>query len=235
MSYISPGFPASGGDSAPLVVEPSGRIDVLYQGYQITNTTTYAMSPAYSYFTSSTDQGSTWSTPVRVGAAAGTMSLAEWWIDGDIAMDTAGNLYATWDTQGTASDGSPIDTGWLSFSTDHGAHWSAPVQAPADQLNVPHIMEVTGGGSGVAYAGWLSDSDPRGYAQYLRAFSVTRGWLSAPVRVSAQFGDPSVWPGDTFGISTVAPGQVALSWGSATAATGKKSEIFAAPVGTAIP
>jgi hypothetical protein len=32
MSHISPGFPASGGDSAPLVVEPDGRIDVLYQG-----------------------------------------------------------------------------------------------------------------------------------------------------------------------------------------------------------
>ena len=37
MSYISPGFPASGGDSAPLVAEPDGRIDVLYQGYQVTN------------------------------------------------------------------------------------------------------------------------------------------------------------------------------------------------------
>ncbi len=98
MSDISPGFPASGGDSAPIVVEPGGRIDALYQGYQITNTTTYAMNPAYSYFTSSTDQGSTWSTPVRVGGQNGTMSLAEWWIDGDIALDAGGNLYATWDT-----------------------------------------------------------------------------------------------------------------------------------------
>lgn len=46
MSYISPGFPASGGDSAPLVVEPDGRIDVLYQGYQVTSTTSYTLSPA---------------------------------------------------------------------------------------------------------------------------------------------------------------------------------------------
>ena len=38
MSDISPGFPASGGDSSPLVVEPDGRIDVLYQGYQVTPT-----------------------------------------------------------------------------------------------------------------------------------------------------------------------------------------------------
>jgi hypothetical protein len=231
MSDISPGFPASGGDSAPIVVEPSGRVDVLYQGYQITNTTTYAMNPAYSYFTSSADQGSTWSTPVRVGGQDGTMSLAEWWIDGDIALDAGGNLYATWDTQGMNADGTPSDIGWLAYSSDHGKHWSAPLQAPTDQLSVPHIMEVAGGDPGIAYVGWLSDSNPQGYAQYLRAFSITRGWLSAPVQVSSQFGDPSVWPGDTFGISALAPGQLVLSWGSATPATGKKSEIFAAGVG----
>jgi hypothetical protein len=230
MSDISPGFPASGGDSAPLAVEPDGRIDVLYQGYQITNTTTYTMNPAYSYFTSSIDQGRTWSTPVAVGRQEGTMSLAEWWIDGDIAIDAGGNLYATWDTQGTNPDGSPNDIGWLSFSTDHGERWSTPVQVPADNLNVAHITQVAGGAPGIAYVGWLSDSDPAGYAQYLRAFSVTRGWLSAPIRVSGQFGDPSVWPGDTFGISTPVPGQVVLSWGSATADTGKKSEIFTVAV-----
>jgi hypothetical protein len=95
MSDISPRFPASGGDSAPLVVEPDGRIDVLYQGYQVTNTTSYTLNPAYSYFTSSSDGGATWSTPVPVGPQAGTMSLAELWIDGDIGIDAAGNLYAT--------------------------------------------------------------------------------------------------------------------------------------------
>src|SRR2546430_15238622 len=104
MSYISPGFPASGGDSAPLVVEPNGRIDVLYQGYHITDTTTYAMDPAYEYFTASTDGGANWSKPVKLGPGNGTMSLAEWWIDGDIGMDSAGNLYAVWDTQGSGSD-----------------------------------------------------------------------------------------------------------------------------------
>lgn len=231
MYPISPGFPASGGDSAPLVIAPDGRIDVLYQGYQITDTTTYAMNPAYSYFTSSTDQGKTWSAPTKVGPQGGTMSLAEWWIDGDIGIDTAGNLYATWDTQGTRSDGSAEDTGWLSYSTDSGAHWSAPLQAPADTLNVPHIMEVTGAGDGIADVAWLSDSNPNGYAEYLRAFSVNTGWLSPPVVVSTQFGDTSVWPGDTFGISTLSRDRIAISWGSATPTSQKKSEIWATAVG----
>src|SRR5438270_8360848 len=105
MSYVSPGFPHSGGDSAPLVIEPDGRIDVLYQGYRITNTSTDAMSPAVQYFTASGNGGKTWSSPVAVAPQAGTMSLSEWWIDGDIGRDAAGNLYAVWDTQGANSDG----------------------------------------------------------------------------------------------------------------------------------
>jgi hypothetical protein len=224
MSHISPGFPASGGDSAPLVVEPDGRIDVLYQGYQVTNTTSYTLNPADSYFSSSSDGG------------AGTMSLAEWWIDGDIGIDAAGNLYATWDTQGTNSDGSANDIGWLSFSIDGGARWSAPVQAPADRLNVPHIMEVTGGGSGIAYVSWLSDSNPAGYALFLRAFSVSKGWLSAPAQISADYGSSAVWPGDTTGLSELSPTDVVASWGSDyTDVSGNQAEIYAANIAATLP
>src|SRR6266853_3508431 len=223
-SYVSPGFPASGGDSGPMVVEPNGRIDVLYQGYQITNTTTFTMNPAYSYFTASTDHGNSWSAPVKVGSSVGTMSLSEWWIDGDIGIDSAGNLYASWDTQGPNSDGTANDVGWLSFSTDRGKHWSAPIQGPLDRTgNVPHIMEVAGAGAGIAYVSWLSNSNG-GYAAYLRAFSITDGWLSATTQVSTELGDSLVWPGDTTGISILSPTELVLSWGSATPTTGKKSE-----------
>src|SRR3954451_16099631 len=109
------------------------------------------MNPAHSYFTSSTDGGTTWSTPVQVGPGAGTMSLSEWWIDGDVAMDAGGNLYATWDTQGQNDD-----VGGRSFSPAPGASWPDPVQPPADRLAVPHIMQVAGGSSGTAYVSWLS-------------------------------------------------------------------------------
>jgi hypothetical protein len=224
-SYISPGFPVGGADSAPFVIEPNGQIDVMYQGYH-TNPQTYALEPAYSYFTSSVDHGQTWSAPIRLGPNGTSMPLGEWWIDGDIAMDGASNLYATWDTRGSGDD-----TGWLSFSTDHGKTWSTAIQAPLERLKVPHIMEVAGGGSGIAYVGWLAPSFSHGYAQYLRPFSIARGWLTDPVQVSTQFGDVSVWPGDTFGISTLGPNQLVLSWGSGVPSGGNKnSEIFAAPV-----
>src|SRR5205807_3054882 len=111
------------------------------------------------------------------------------------------------------------------------AHWSDPIQAPPDQLNVPHVMQVSGGGSGIAYVSFFSSADPRGYAEYLRTFSIARSWLGTAVQVSPEFGDTSVWPGDTFGISTLSPGHVVLSWGSATASSKGKSDIFAGPVG----
>lgn len=226
MTYVSPGFPASGGDSGPLVVEPNGRIDVLFQDYPITDTTTYAMAPGIEEFTSSSDGGATWSRPVQVGAGSGTMSLDEWWIDGDIAIDAGGNLYATWDTQGSGND-----IGWLSYSTDHGRHWSKPLQGPLDQTAGPHVMQVVGGAAGTAYAGWLTHANLPGYAMFLRPFSIASGWTAAPQQISVEYGDTSVWPGDTFGFAALTPSELVLSWGSATPSVGnKKSDIFAAHV-----
>ncbi len=213
MVPVSPGFPASGGDSGPMVVEPNGRVDVLYQGYQITNPITYTMNPAHTYFTSSLDRGATWSAPVLVGADHPelTMSLAEWWIDGAVAIDAAGNLYATWDTQSGGAD-----VGWIAYSTDHGRHWSAMVRVTPDQDQATHIVQVVGASAGTAYVGWLTDSSSLGWSEYLRPFSIARGWLAPPTRLSgALYGNPLVWPGDTFGISLLAPDQPILSWGGA--------------------
>jgi hypothetical protein len=221
---VSPGFPASGGDSAPLFVEATGRIDLTYQGYHITNTTTYAMDPAHTYFTSSDDGGSTWSKPVLLGPPDLTMSLSEWWIDGAFSTDSAGNLYATWDTQGSE------DAGWLSFSTDHGRHWSALVRVTGSDGNAVHIMEVAGGGSGVAYVSWLTDVSGA-YQEFVRPYSITNGWLTSPILVSTQSGDVSVWPGDTTGISALSDTRIVMSWGSAVPVNNQpRAQIFTSVV-----
>jgi hypothetical protein len=239
--HVSPGFPASGGDSAPLLAEPGGRIDLEYQGYHIYNRKTYAMRPGHTYFTSSADGGKTWSAPVRVGPRRLTMSLAEWWIDGAIGSDSAGNLYITWDSQARTKAGKR-DTGWLSYSTDHGRTWSPLIRVTPDTDNATHIVQVAGGRPGVAYVGWLADNSARGYAQYLRVFSIRHGWETKPIQVSRQFGRRPVWPGDTFGITVLPrarrgmPGprgagvqRLALTWGSAVPPS-KDSEIYATVV-----
>ena len=45
-----------------------------------------------------------------------------------------------------------------------------------------------------------------------RVVELLKDW---PVMVSRQYGDANIWPGDTFGISMLPGGRVALSWGSA--------------------
>ena len=158
------------------------------------------------------------------------MSAGEWWIDGAIGIDAAGTLYATWDTQSRRDD-----IGWLSYSRNHGANWSKPIRVTPDSAKVPHIVEVAGGPAGIAYVAWLTNRRPYGYAEYLRTFSVTSGWLSAPRQISRRFGNPRVWPGDTFGITTISPTDLELSWGSAVRSTHGNSEIFAIPVSVGLP
>jgi hypothetical protein len=222
---VSPGFPASGADVAPVLIGPDGRVDVLYQALAVTNPQSLALGPGHVYFTSSGDGGKTWSKPVPIAPATGSVATSTWWIDGAIAADAAGNLYATWDTQA-----SERDTGWLSYSVNGGRTWSPPVRVTPDDTTAPHIVQSAGGSAGIDYVGWLSDSSPLGYALYLRVFAVGRGWLTGPVQVSSQFGKSSVWPGDTFGIVTLtgaAPDALVLTWASAIAA---RSHVYAARV-----
>jgi hypothetical protein len=240
MAHVSPDFPAGGGDSAPLLVAPDGRIYAEYQGYHIISPTKLTTKTAHSFVTSSDDNGATWSAPIRIGPPALTMDNSEWWIDGSISADSAGNLYVTWDTQSGGDD-----IGWLSYSTDHGQSWSRLQRATPDSDSATHIVQVAGGHAGVAYVGWLADDSPSGYALYVRAFSIRKGWLSAPVRVSRTFGNSSIWPGDTFGLSTepalhTGPDagwpRVVVSWGSAVGGSSALSQDRAAvisfPTGT---
>jgi len=231
---ISPGFPASGADSAPVLVQPGGRIDVLYQGYRVLSRTTLKLGVAYSYFTSSTDRGRTWSRPVRLGPRALSMNTTEWWIDGSLGLDSARNLYATWDTQSGGRD-----VGWLAYSTTHGRTWSRLFRVTPGTNRAVHIVQVLGGRPGVAYVGWLTDAPRCGqvacYAQYLRAFSIKHGWLTPIIRVSPSYGNWRVWPGDTIGLSLYPAGtpgaeRVAVSWGSALGGRRANSQIWAAVV-----
>jgi hypothetical protein len=225
---VGPDFPRNGGYSAPVLTGAGGRVDLLYWGHHVSKPPSYALHPGHEFFTSSADGGTSWPAhPAEVGASAGPIALPTWWIDGDLGLDQGGNLYATWDTQTTAGD-----IGWLSFSTDAGKTWSTPVRVTPDHDKAVHIVEVLGGAAGVAYVAWQTDASPAGYATYLRAYSLSNGWLGPRIRVSTAFGNRKVWPGDTFGIAHLPGGpspRLVLSWGSATGAQ-KHPQIYAAVV-----
>ncbi len=70
----------------------------------------------------------------------------------------------------------------------------------------------------------------------LRGFSVTRGWLSGPSQISADYGSSAVWPGDTTALSALSPTDVVASWGSDyTDVSGKLAEFCAASVAATLP
>jgi BNR/Asp-box repeat len=216
---MQPGFPAGGGYDASTVVQPNGVIDALIIDHPL-DPGTFKVHPGHELFTRSADGGKTWSPAVEVGGSAGTLSDTEWWIDGDLSTDRAGNLYATWDTQTSAGD-----IGWLSYSTDGGRTWSAPVRVTPDHDNAVHIVQSAAAGPGIVDIAWLADNSPQGYATYLRPFSITRGWLAPVLQVSPRFGNVKDWPGDTFGLSASGPKRAVLSWGSAVG-TSQNSEIY---------
>jgi hypothetical protein len=95
-------------------------------------------------------------------------------------------------------------------------------------------MEVAGGGSGVAYVSWLTDVSGA-YQQFVRHYSITKGWLTPAILVSTQAGDVSVWPGDTTGISALSDSKLVMSWGSAIPINNQpRSQIFTAIVDFAL-
>src|SRR5215472_3010730 len=229
---MQPGFPAGGGYDASVLVQPNGVVDALMINHPL-DPGTFTVHPGNELFTSSSDGGKTWSPAVEVGGSVGTLSDTEWWIDGDLSTDVAGNLYATWDTQSESKG----DIGWISYSTDGGTTWSDPIRVTPDQDSAMHNVESAGATAGIAEVAWQSDSAPQGYATYLRPFSIKNGWLAPMTQVSTQYGDRTLWPGDTFGISVPpngigvgAPRQVLLSWGSAVGGS-HNSEIYATVVG----
>jgi hypothetical protein len=206
LTHISPAYPTGGVYSAPIVAEPDGTLDVLYIRHP-TNPSTLKVSAGGEFFTRSTDGGSKWSTPVAVDPGAGKISVPEWWIDGSLAVDPAGNLYAAWDTQGAS------DVAHLAWSTNGGATWSAPVRvtrSPGENL-----VEVAAAGRRDVYVAWQTVVRGKGYATFARRYAVGHGWTGRPVRASAAYGATKHWPGDTFGISTDSHKRVLLSWGSA--------------------
>jgi hypothetical protein len=229
ITVVSPGFPGHGGGvAAPILAGLGGRLDVAFWVWDGGAIAPYALPPDHIYFTSSSDGGRIWSKPVAIGAHAGRIGYFVTWIDVDLGIDSAGNLYATWDTQQPGGD-----IGWLSYSTDHGRTWSPTRRVTPDHDNAEHIMAVTGGPPGVVYVGWLSDNSRRGFAQFLRPYSIRSGWLAKPFQVSRQFGNRNIWPGDTIGISLLPaarhlPREIQLSWGSAVG--GLTSQIYTATV-----
>ncbi|MGI9006031.1 MAG: hypothetical protein ACR2FU_07505, partial [Streptosporangiaceae bacterium] len=221
---LAPGFPRNGGISAPVLVQPDGRVDVLFWGHRIGRPPGDKLHAGHEFFTSSAG-GRTWSRhPLELFPGKGAISLPTWWIDGNLSTDPAGTLYATWDTQSAAGD-----VAWMTWSANHGKSWSAPVRVAGSPQHAMHLVQSAGTGRGVADIAWQTSASPKGYATYVRPFSIRTGWLGPAIRVSPRFGNPAAWPGDTLGFAHLRGRGLSVAWGSAVG-TSRDSEIWATVV-----
>jgi Divergent InlB B-repeat domain len=205
---VNPEYPNGGAVAAPLIAEPNGQIDVLYEDYNTTSSN--VLERGFNYFTTSTDGGKSWSQRISVGAAQNLgLSPTEWWIDGTISQDSSGTLYASWDSPNSTSDNA-----WISFSQNDGENWSMPIQVNPNEQNSSHIMaSVVGVGSGTAYVAWMSNDTSGGWSTYFREFSISRDFVTPPVLVSGLLGIKGIWGGDTIGLTALNNGRVAIAWG----------------------
>lgn len=227
---VDPEYPWGGAVAAPLLVEPNGSIDILYEDYA-TNASTHALGRGYNYFTQSTDGGRSFSA--RQAVANRSFSNEVWWIDGDIARDAGGTLYATFD----ASNGTN-DSAYVAVSTTDGARWAAPVRLNPDNDSAAHIMvEVSAGAPGLAHVTWMTNnSTGGGWVTALASLSANGSVLSQPTLVSDRVGTAGYWVGDTLGISELGGGAVAVSWTYAIDRNGTTdSQVYAAVVGLGPP
>jgi BNR/Asp-box repeat len=216
---ISPRYPYGGVVGVRILVQPNGTLDALYLSFP-TAPTTHDLGPGREYFTRSSNSGRTWSAPRTVGARAGTISPSESWIDENLSIDSAGNLYATWATQHASTD-----VAWLSYSRDGGRVWSSPFRVAAG--SAADVVASTGVGTGIADVAWQTPSSSLGDATFVRPFSIRYGWLlPEPDRVSSSLGNAPNWPGNTFGIVALPDAMttsrglpVTIEWDSATGAS----------------
>src|SRR6266568_4025186 len=200
-----------------------------------TGSCAYSAVDATAVVQKSTDHGKTWGpiTPMQPGFPAGGGYDASILVQPNGVVDALMLDHPLNRRTFAVHPGPELFTS----SSDGGKTWSAPIRVTADQDNAVHNVESAGAGPGIADIAWQADNSPRGYATYLRPFSIRHGWLAPAVRVSSKYGDPAIWPGDTFGVSVLpgrngagVPKHVALSWGSAVGGS-QNSEIYATVVG----
>ena len=225
---VDPEYPNGAAPAGPLLVEPNGNVDVLYEDYNVTGAT-HALGVGFNYFTRSSDGGGHWSAPVRVGNAS--FPNTAWWIDGALSRDAGGTLYATYDSVNATND-----TAWVAVSTDGGTTWTDRPVNPDHDTSAHIMVEAVGAESGVAYVAWMANNTSGEWSTY-EAPLWANGGVEGPVTtVSGQLGLVGYWPGDTIGISYLGVGRVAVSWSYGVVLGGvTASQVFAAVLPGAVP
>lgn len=145
-----------------LVVDPSGGVDALW----------IEQDSSVLYFTRSTNHGATFSKPVVVATALAEFSspspdafraytLPALGVDGFPSNPYTGRLFATWQNGSGGASGSPAVS--LSYSSDNGTHWTAPIRVNSNTMLQDYQPDVAVGADGAVYVEWYGENSTNGH------------------------------------------------------------------------
>ena len=225
---VDPEYPWGGAPCGPVEVAPNGTVEVLLEDYGISGWD-HALGLGYNYFTTSSNGGLDWSSPVRLANLS--FPDTDWWINGAITRDRSGTLYATFDAVNGTND-----TAWVAVSRDGGSTWPVVQAINPDVDTAAHVMATGAGGeNGTVYLAWMSDESGN-WSTYERPLAGNGTRFGPTTVVSDQPGLPGYWIGDTIGLSYLGSGSVAVSWSyGVTQASLTASQVFEALVPEALP
>ena len=226
---VDPEYPNGGAPCGPLIVAPNGTVEVLYEDYAVSGAN-HSLGLGKNYFSRTTTGWSTFSTPLAVSNL--TFPNYFWWIDGAIAADPSGTLYATFDAQSGANN-----TAFVAVSRTGGTSWQPPIRLNPDNNSADHIMvQSAGGESGTAYLAWMADNNSLGWSTYFETLTGNGTKLSSPIVISDQYGAVGYWVGDTIGIVYLGNQTISVSWTYGVVVAGSlASEVFETVVSFALP
>lgn len=160
-----------------FVVDKDGSQNFLYScSTAAENAAHPPYGPLHDYYLARSTNGVTFTTyPVFLADTSGGKAPNYANIFGNLAEDTAGNLYALW--TGTADDNKTLenpDHVYLTVSTDHGATWTKPVQVDHETTpdqngatgegthTLAHLAVTTPGNVDIVWYGTTNTGEPNG-------------------------------------------------------------------------
>jgi hypothetical protein len=162
-----------------LQVDPFGGVDALW----------IDQATAGIYFARSTNAGHSFPSDTLVATAATEFptpapdSFRDYTLPG-LGIDSfpgngyTGRLFAVWQNGTGGASGTPHVS--LSFSSDNGTDWSAPVEVNSDHTNEDFQPDVTAGPDGTVYVDWYGESATTGLYRLYGAESHDGGRTFAP-------------------------------------------------------
>lgn len=201
---IDPSYPSGGITAAPIAIGADGALDVLLIDHAVGGG--HVLGAGFDAFTRSVDGGAHWTVATNVSSRA--LPAATPWVDGTLALDPNGTLYAAFDaTNGSADDA------YVAASLDNGTTWSAALRVSGATDSADHgLVTIAAATNGTALVAWLSNNSSAGWRLFGATLAGDGSAATSPTLLSNATGLPTLPTGATLGVVDLGQGAFGIAW-----------------------